>query len=261
MADYKTIKFDVSNQVATITLNIPERLNACSLDMADEINNALDHLDDARALIITGEGKGFCSGADLTGGMGSDISGGQGSYGALMRHYNPMLLKLHRLSIPTISAVNGPAAGVGCSIALAPDFVVASSKAYFLQAFVNIGLVPDGGASWMLTRLIGKARATEMMMLGEKLSADKALEWGAIHKVVEAENLLDEANTLAQRLASLPTIALGVMRKNLAEALECDYSTALLREAEGQRIAADSEDAREGAIAFLKKRKAEFKGK
>ena len=257
---YETIKLEITDQIATITLNVPERLNACSLPMAGEINDAFDHLDNARALVITGAGKGFCSGADLTGGRDSSISGGQGSYKALTQHYNPMLLKLHRLNIPTISAVNGPAAGVGCSIGLAPDFVIASEKAYFLQAFVNIGLVPDGGASWMLTRLAGKARATELMMLGEKLAAAKALEWGMIHKVVVPEALIDEANALAARLAAAPTVALGIMRKTLAEALECDFATALAREAEGQRIAGDTKDAREGAMAFLQKRKPAFTG-
>lgn len=257
---YETIKLDIADQIATITLNVPERLNACSLQMADEINAALDQLGDARALVITGAGKGFCSGADLTGGRASAVSGGQASYNALTRHYNPMLLKLHRLNIPTISAVNGPAAGVGCSIGLAPDFVVASDKAYFLQAFVNIGLVPDGGASWMLTRLAGKARATELMMLGEKLPAAKAYEWGMIHKVVEHDSLMDEAMALARRLASMPTVALGIMRKNLTEALECDFATALMREAEGQKIAGSTSDAREGGIAFLQKRKPNFTG-
>lgn len=257
---YETIKLDIADQIATITLNVPERLNACSLAMADEINAALDHLGDGRALVITGAGKGFCSGADLTGGRDSSISGGQGSYKALTRHYNPMLLKLHRLDIPTISAVNGPAAGVGCSIGLATDFVIASEKAYFLQAFVNIGLVPDGGASWMLTRLAGKARATELMLLGEKLPAAKAFEWGMIHKVVEHDSLMAEAGTLAARLAAMPTVALGIMRRNLVEALECDFATALAREAEGQRIAANTNDAREGAISFLQKRKPNFTG-
>ncbi len=257
---YETIKLDIADQIATITLNVPERLNACSLPMAGEINDALDRLGDARALVITGAGKGFCSGADLSGGRDSSISGGQGSYKALTQHYNPMLLKLHRLHIPTISAVNGPAAGVGCSIGLAPDFVVASEKAYFLQAFVNIGLVPDGGASWMLTRLIGKARATEMMMLGEKIPAAKAHDWGMVYKVVEHDSLMDEAMALAKRLAAMPTVALGIMRKNLVEALECDFHTALAREAEGQRIAGDTNDAREGAIAFLQKRKPNFTG-
>jgi len=170
------------------------------------------------------------------------------------------MLKLARLNIPTITAVNGPAAGVGCSIALASDFAIAGKSAYFLQAFVNIGLVPDGGASWMLTRLVGKARATEMMMLGEKIPGEKAAEWGLIYKCVDDEALMAEANALAKRLAAGPTVALGVMRQNLAKALDSDYAAALLTEAEGQRIAGNSKDAREGAMSFLQKRKAEFKG-
>lgn len=257
---YENIKFESANQIAVITLNIPEKLNACSLDMADEINDALDHLGNARALIITGEGKGFCSGADLSGGRDGGISGGLASYRALTRHYNPMLLKLHRLAIPTISAVNGAAAGIGCSISLAPDFVICSSRAYFLQAFVNIGLVPDGGASWMLPRLIGGARATQMMMLGEKISGEQAAEWGLIYKCVEDAELMTEARALATRLANGPTLALGMMRQNIATALEMDYANALNREAEAQKIAGESTDAREGELAFLQKRKPQFKG-
>ena len=258
---YETLKLDHSDHVATITLNRPDRLNACSLQMADDITDALDHLNGARALILTGEGRAFCSGADLAAGGGDKtLSGGQGSYGALMGHYNPMMLKLHKLDIPTITAVNGPAAGVGCSIGLCSDFAIAGSSAYFLQAFVNIGLVPDGGASWMLTRLVGKARATQMMMLGEKIGAEQAADWGLIYKAVADDALMDEANTLAARLANGPTVALGVMRRNIATALESDYAQALMAEAEGQRIAGDSKDAREGALSFLQKRKAEFKG-
>ncbi|QJB68283.1 enoyl-CoA hydratase-related protein [Parasphingorhabdus halotolerans] len=258
---YENIKLDIAEQIATITLNKPERLNACSLDMADDIFIALDKLEDARAVIITGEGRAFCAGADLQAKNDSALSGGQGSYAALNQHYNPLMVKLAKLDIPTITAVNGPAAGVGCSIALASDFAIAGKSAYFLQAFVNIGLVPDGGASWMLTRLVGKARATEMMMLGEKIPGEKAAEWGLVYKCVEDDALMGEAQALAKRLANGPTVALGVMRQNLAAALESDYATALLKEAEGQRKAGDSNDAREGAIAFLQKRKAEFKGK
>lgn len=258
---FENIKLEIADQVATITLNQPARLNACSLDMADEINLALDKLEDARAVLITGEGRAFCAGADLQAkGDASALSGGQGSYAALNLHYNPLMLKLAKLDIPTVTAVNGAAAGVGCSIALASDFAIAGKSGYFLQAFVNIGLVPDGGASWMLTRLIGKARATEMMMLGEKISGEKAADWGLIYKCVEDAVLMDEARALAKRLAGGPTVALGVMRRNLAAALESDYASALLTEAEGQRRAGDSKDAREGAISFLQKRKAEFKG-
>jgi 2-(1,2-epoxy-1,2-dihydrophenyl)acetyl-CoA isomerase len=228
--------------------------------MADDIYRALDQLEDARAVVITGEGRAFCAGADLQSNKDSAITGGDASYAALNQHYNPLMLKLARLDIPTITAVNGPAAGVGCSIALASDFAIAGKSAYFLQAFVNIGLVPDGGASWMLARLVGKARATEMMMLGEKIPGEKAADWGLVYKCVDDDALMPEANALAKRLAAGPTVALGVMRQNLAKALESDYATALLTEAEGQRTAGNSKDAREGAMSFLQKRKAEFKG-
>ena len=258
---YDTITLDISDKIATITLNRPERLNACSLDMAGEIGDALDRLEDARCVVITGAGRAFCSGADLQARGGGSITGGQASYLALTRHYNPTMIKIARLDVPVITAVNGPAAGVGCSIGLAGDFVIAGKSGYFLQAFVNIGLVPDGGASWMLPRMIGKARATEMMMLGEKISGEKAVEWGLIYKCVEDDQLQAEARALATRLANGPTVAYGVMRKNILVALERDYSAALLMEAEGQRTAGSSEDATEGGMAFLQKRKAEFKGR
>lgn len=255
---YETIRFAVVDSIATITLDRPERLNAMPPQMADEIALALDDLGSARVLVITGEGRAFCSGADLAG------RGGAGSpsnpYAALTRHYNPTMLKLAKLSIPIITAVNGPAAGIGCSLALAGDFTIASKSAYFLQAFVNIGLVPDGGASWMLPRLIGKARATQMMLLGEKIYGEQAADWGLIYKCVEDSDLAAETQVLAQKLANGPTIALGIMRQNIAAALDADYATALLREAEGQKIAGSSADAMEGAISFLQKRKPAFKG-
>jgi 2-(1,2-epoxy-1,2-dihydrophenyl)acetyl-CoA isomerase len=259
---YKTITVDITGQIATITLNRPERLNAASLDMADEINNAISgNLGDARVLLITGAGRAFCSGADLqTRGGASAVTGGEVSYAALTRHYNPMMMKLARLDMPVITAVNGPAAGVGCSIGLCGDFVLAGKSGYFLQAFVNIGLVPDGGASWMLPRLVGKARATQMMMLGERISGEQAAEWGLIYKCVEDDQLISAARALATRLANGPTVAYATMRKNILTALENSYSEALLAEAEGQRIAGGTNDAREGGKAFLEKRKPEFKG-
>jgi 2-(1,2-epoxy-1,2-dihydrophenyl)acetyl-CoA isomerase len=258
---YETITVDVTDKIATITLNRPERMNACSLDMAGEINNALAaDLGDARCLIITGAGRGFCSGADLSARGSTSISGGEGSYIALTRHYNPMMMNLARLNMPIITAVNGAAAGVGCSIGLCGDFVFAGKSGYFLQAFVNIGLVPDGGASWMLPRLIGKARATQMMMLGEKIGGEQAALWGLIYKCVEDAELMTEARALATKLANGPTLALGLMRQNIASALEMDYASALTREAEAQKIAGESADAREGGLSFLQKRKPEFKG-
>ncbi len=257
---YDTITLAVADGVATITLNRPERLNAMAPAMADEISAALDQLGDARALLITGAGRAFCSGADLAGRGGAVGDAGQGAYESLTQSYNPMMLKLAHLPIPTVAAVNGPAAGIGCSLALAADLVVAGDSGYFLQAFVNIGLVPDGGASWMLPRLIGKARATEMMLLGEKIFAAQAAEWGLIHKAIADGALMAEAGALAARLAAGPTQAIGIMRRNIIHALEHDYADALEAEAQGQRIAGSSADAMEGAIAFLQKRKAEFKG-
>lgn len=258
---YQTITVDVSDKIATITLNRPERMNACSLDMAGEINDALSSMDGARALIITGAGRGFCSGADLQARGQSSIAGGESSYIALTRHYNPLMINLARLNMPIITAVNGAAAGVGCSIGLCGDFVISGKSGYFLQAFVNIGLVPDGGASWMLPRMIGKARATEMMMLGEKISAEKALDWGMIYKVVEDDQLLAEARALATRLANGPTVSYAVMRKNILVAMENSFAEQLLAEAEGQRIAGNSADAAEGGLAFVEKRKPNFQGK
>lgn len=259
---YETITVEVADKIATITLNVPERMNACSIPMAGEINDALAAgLGDARCLIITGAGRGFCSGADLSARGSSSISGGEGSYIALTRHYNPLMMNLARLNMPIITAVNGAAAGVGCSIGLAGDFVIAGKSGYFLQAFVNIGLVPDGGASWMLPRLVGKARATQMMMLGEKIYGEQAESWNMIYKCVEDPDLMAEARALAARLANGPTVAYATMRKNILTALENSYAEALLAEAEGQRIAAGTADAMEGGMAFIQKRKAEFKGK
>jgi 2-(1,2-epoxy-1,2-dihydrophenyl)acetyl-CoA isomerase len=258
---YETILTARDGDVLSITLNRPERLNAMPPAMADEINAALDQLDGARAVLITGAGRAFCSGADLQAHGEAAIAGGSAPYAALTQHYNPLMMKLARLPVPVVTAVNGPAAGIGCSLALAGDFAIAGKSAYFLQAFVNIGLVPDGGASWMLPRLIGKARATEMMLLGEKIGAEKAESWGLIHKCVEDAALIDEARALATRLATGPTVAIGIMRQNIAAALEADYASALLREAEGQRIAGGSADAVEGGVAFLQKRKSAFQGK
>jgi len=171
-----------------------------------------------------------------------------------------MLLALANLDIPVVVAVNGPAACVGCSFALSGDFTIAGKSAYFLQAFVNIGLVPDGGSSWLLPRLIGLPRATQMMMLGEKIGAEQAADWGMIYKCVEDDALLAEARALAARLANGPTVSLGTMRKILRDGLSQSYADTLDAEAKGQFIAGNSSDAAEGIMAFLEKRKTAFKG-
>lgn len=258
---YETILTERRGGVLTITLNRPERLNAASIQLADEFRAALYDVGDARAVLITGAGKGFCSGADLAArGEASAITSKGGSHQALQNHYNPLVSQIMRLPVPVVCAVNGPAAGVGCSIALAGDFVLASKSAYFLQAFVNIGLVPDGGSTWLLARAIGRARATRMMMLGEKIGAKQAEEWGLIYKAVEAEALMEEAMALATRLAEGPTLAYRTMKATIATALDGTLPQVLVAEAEGQRVAGASADAMEGGMAFLQKRKPAFKG-
>ncbi len=254
---YEHIKVEREGPLMVITLNRPDRLNAMAPAMADEIGNAFYDLGDARAVLITGEGKGFCSGADLSA-RSSDSKGG--SHQALQNHYNPAINQVLRAPVPVICAVNGPAAGVGCSLALAADFTIASKSAYFLQAFVNIGLVPDGGSTWLLVRAIGRARATRMMMLGEKISGEQAEDWGLVYKAVDAEALMDEARALAEKLANGPTLAIKTMKANINLALDGTLPQVLVGEAEGQRLAGASADAMEGGMAFLQKRKAEFKG-
>jgi 2-(1,2-epoxy-1,2-dihydrophenyl)acetyl-CoA isomerase len=262
VADYETILTERADGVLKITLNRPERLNAASIQMADDLSAAFYDIGDARAVLITGAGKGFCSGADLAArGGGDERRAKGGSHLALQNHYNPLLSQILRCPVPVVTAVNGAAAGVGCSIALAGDFVLAGQSAYFLQAFVNIGLVPDGGSTWLLARAIGRARATRMMMLGEKIGASQAEDWGLIYKAVDDAALLEEAATLAQKLAAGPTLAYSTMKANIATALDSTLPQVLLAEAEGQRIAGGSADAMEGGMAFLQKRKPAFQGR
>ncbi|PCG14413.1 MULTISPECIES: enoyl-CoA hydratase-related protein [Sphingomonas] len=262
MAEYETILTERKGDVLVVTLNRPERLNAASLQMADDLSVALYDLQGARALLITGAGRAFCSGADLQArGGDSAVTGGDASHRALMNHYNPALSQIMQLDIPVVTAVNGPAAGVGCSIGLAGDFVFAGRSAYFLQAFVNIGLVPDGGSTWLLTKAIGKPRATQMMMLGERIGAEQAQEWGLIYKAVDDAALMDEALALATKLAAGPTVALSTMRRNILTALDGSFDQVLRAEAEGQRRAGGTADAREGALSFIQKRKPAFTGR
>ena len=258
---YETIIVEKDGPLTTITLNRPDRLNAMAPQMADELSEALYDLGDSRAVLITGAGKGFCSGADLAArGERSALNSKGGSHRALQNHYNPAINMVLRAPVPVICAVNGPAAGVGCSLALAGDFVLAGKSAYFLQAFVNIGLVPDGGSTWLLARAIGRARATRMMMLGEKIGAGQAEDWGLIYKACEDDALMEEARALAVNLANGPTLAYATMKRNIATALDGSITEVLLAEAEGQRLAGASKDAMEGGMAFLEKRKPAFKG-
>lgn len=263
MSNYETILLDHDEQVAKITLNRPDRMNAATPEMFDEIRLALEEAKraGARALLITGEGRGFCAGADIGGRTFDGSSPGDASRRSLQTHYNPGMLALSSLDIPVITAVNGAAAGIGCSLALAGDIIIAGRSAYFLQAFVNLGLVPDGGSTWLLPRYIGTPRAMEAMMLGERIPAERAEEIGLITRCVEDDDLLSEAMSLAQRLANGPTLALGMIRKLVHRAQGMTMAEAMNQEAEAQRKAANSSDFIEGIQAFQAKRKPEFKGK
>ncbi|WP_114953867.1 enoyl-CoA hydratase-related protein [Sphingosinicella terrae] len=245
--------------VATITLARPDSLNALNAGMLDEIREAAESLpgSGARCLLLTGDGRGFSSGADLASGGGLPEDVGL----ALEQHFNPLVEALFALPIPFVAAVNGPAAGAGCSLALAADIVVAARSAYFLQAFVNIGLIPDAGATWLLPRLAGRARAMEMMMLGERIPAERALEWGMISRVVEDQDLAQESVALATRLAQGPTVALGLIRQLGREAGHSTLGEALAAERAAQRQAGQSADFKAALFAFLQKQQPRFEGR
>ena len=247
-------------KVAVLTLNHPEAMNAAGVKLVKGAAKALDFIENKdngfRAMILTGEGRGFCSGANLAERGGEDVGVGH----ALETVYHPFLRRLRDLSIPFVTAVNGAAAGVGMSIALMGDLVVASKSAYFLQAFTRIGLVPDGGSTWLLPRLIGLARAKELSLLAERLPAEKALEWGLINRVAGDNALMEEAMKLANQLAEGPS-SLAVTRNLYWQSPLNTYEEQLDLERISQERAQKTQDFMEGVSAFLQKRPAKFSGK
>jgi 2-(1,2-epoxy-1,2-dihydrophenyl)acetyl-CoA isomerase len=260
--EFERAKLDIDGTVGILTLNHPEVMNAVSTEMIGGIMGALNEAEKpksgVRCLIITGAGRGFCAGANLQ--PSGNVSGQRDAGSVLETHYHPMLRKLRELPMPIVSAVNGAAAGVGMSLALMGDLVMCARASYFLQAFRRIGLVPDGGSTWILPRLVGRARAMELSMMGEKLSAEKALEWGLIYRVVDDAQLMDEAKKLARDLASGPTVALSLIRKLYWDSNENTYEQQLNLERQMQGKAGRSADFNEGVRAFLEKRPAKFKG-
>jgi 2-(1,2-epoxy-1,2-dihydrophenyl)acetyl-CoA isomerase len=265
---YEKIRLDATDGVAVITLADPTTLNAASLEMARELAHAFASVAagkvSARAVIMTGEGRGFCSGANLSGGGAAareaDVDGKPDAGSALESTYNPLVSLLRDFPLPIVTAINGPAAGVGCSLALLGDIVVAGESAYFLQAFRRIGLVPDGGSTYLLPRLVGKARAMEMMLLGDKIPAATALSWGLVNRCVPDAELMPTATAIARELAAGP-VALSAIRKLVWDSLDADWVGQLNAERHAQKAAGKTDDFIEGVGAFLQKRPAAFKGR
>ena len=257
---FEKIEVEQVSDVGIIRLNQPSTLNAVTVQMIEELAVAVGELSgSSRALLLTGAGKAFCSGADLS--MPATPTAAPFDAGAALEtHVNPLMTELASLPIPWISAVNGAAVGIGCSLALAADLTVASDSAYFLQAFTRIGLVPDGGSSWLLTRAIGRARAMEMMLLAERISALQALEWGLINRVLPASQLQDGALALAKTLASGPTRALSLVRQLGWLATDSGWKQTIAAERLAQREAGNTADFLEGVRAFAEKRPPHFRG-
>lgn len=256
----RNLTVDWHGDVAVVRLDDPSTLNALTLAMVDSFAEALDAIERrARCMVVIGAGRAFCSGANLFGGMidqepGPDYDAGQ----AIETHLNPLMMRLRSLKVPWISAVRGAAAGGGASLALAADIVVASETAFFLQPFGQIGLVPDTGSSHLLIRTIGRPRAMELMLLGDRLPAQTALAWGLINRVVGDGELEAEALALAARLATGPA-SLGMIRNLAWSAIDADWPTVLAMERALQREAGQTADHHEGMAAFREKRVASFK--
>jgi 2-(1,2-epoxy-1,2-dihydrophenyl)acetyl-CoA isomerase len=261
---YEHVRYEVGKGVARLTLARPQQLNALSRPLLAEIIAVLDDVRDggeARVLLLSGEGRAFSSGADLSSG-GSPAGGSSFDAGQVLDdYYNPLIERMFALPVPIVSAVHGPVAGAGCMIALAADITVAARSAYFLQAFVNVGLVPDAGSMWLLPRLVGKARAQAMMMLAERIPAEKALEWGMIYDVVDDDQLRERAEAIAAKLAGGPTRSYALIRQGVRAALEQSLSDALAMERRAQFEAGNTADFHEGVAAFREKRRPAFQGR
>ena len=257
---YESIDFKTEGLIARITLNRPDRLNSFTAAMHAELRDALGKLGNARVVVLTGAGRGFCAGQDLNDravSPGERVDLGE----TVERDWNPLIRTLTSLPQPVIARVNGVAAGAGANIALACDLVVATKSAKFIQSFSAIGLIPDSGGTWALPRLVGQARALGIALTGEPLPAEKAAEWGLIWKAVEDEALDTEVDALAAKLAALPPLGLAAIKQMIRESWGHTLDQELNRQRDAMRRLGFTEDYREGVAAFLEKREAKFTGR
>lgn len=258
MSEFSALSYTLDGGIARITLRRPELLNALSAAVGRELSAALDRAveDKARAVILAGDGRAFSAGGDLSEGIARDKAVVRQ---ALLDLQGP-IRRIAKMPMPVIAAVQGAVAGGGVALALAADMVIATRSAYFMLAFVHVGLAPEMGSAWLVARSIGRARALELALLGDRLPAEKALEWGLIARVVEDEALVAEAGALAVRLANGPPLALAAIRREIAQALEGTLDDMFAMEEEVAPMLAISDDCAEGVAAFLERRPAQFKG-
>lgn len=264
MTNYETIRAARAGAVEHVELNRPESLNAWNVTLGQELTAAIAaaSVDDAvRAVLITGAGRGFSAGADLGGAREVLANGELDLSGRLRDVFNPLLLAIRESPKPFVAGVHGAAAGIGASLALSCDLIVAAESSYFLMAFVNIGLIPDGGALRYLAERVGLARAAELAMLGDRLPAAKALDWGLVNAVHPDPDLPTAAMALAQRLAAGPSVAISNVKRTLRESAQADLAAQLLVEAQRQQEHAGTADFAEGVRAFREKRPARFLGR